>query len=78
MQTYLLLMNLKAIADKLQSDKAHFKTQGEILKIEKKQLIILNRNLKNKVGMLENHLKKKYYCQFLFLFKCIMVSCNAI
>ena len=59
MQTYLLLMNLKAIADKLQSDKAHFKTQVEKLEIEKKQLIISNKSLTNKVDMLEKYLQRK-------------------
>ena len=58
-QTDLLLMNLKSIINKLQSEKAYFKTQVEKLNIEKKQLIISNKNLFNKVNMLEKHLQTK-------------------
>ena len=55
-QTNLLLNNLKLIVDKLQSEKAHFKTQVEKLKIEKKQLVISNKNLTNKINVLEKDL----------------------
>ena len=57
----LLLNNLKLIVDKLQSEKAYFKTQVEKLKVEKKQLIILNKSLTNKAYMLEleKHLQRK-------------------
>ena len=58
-QTDLLLMNLKSIINKLQSEKAYFKTQVEKLKIEKKQLLVSNKNLTNKVNMLEKDLQKK-------------------
>ena len=58
-QTCLLLNNLKLIVDKLQSEKAHFKTQVEKLEIEKKQLIISNKSLTNKVDMLEKYLQRK-------------------
>ena len=57
-QANVLLLNLKEIIDKLQSEKAYFKIQVEKLKIEKKQLIILNKNLTNKVSMLEKDMKK--------------------
>ena len=58
-QTNLLLNNLKLIVDKLQSEKAYFKTQVEKLEIDKKQLIISNKSLTNKVDMLEKHLQRK-------------------
>ena len=58
-KTNVLLLSLKEIVDKLQSEKALFKTQVEKLIIEKKQLTILNKNLTNKVNMLENDLKMK-------------------
>ena len=58
-QTNLLLNNLKIIVDKLQSEKASFKTQVEKLKIEKNQLVTSNRTLKNKVNMLEKELQRK-------------------
>ena len=54
-----LLISLKEIVDKLQSEKAFFKTQVEKLTIEKKQLAISNKNLKNRVNMLEKDLKIK-------------------
>ena len=57
-QTDLLLMNLKSIINKLQSEKAYFKTQVEKLKIEKKQLLTSNKNLTNKVKMLEKDLQR--------------------
>ena len=49
----------KEILDKLQSEKAFFKTQVEKLTIEKKQLAISNKNLRNRVNMLEKDLKTK-------------------
>ena len=52
-------MNLKSIVDKLQSEKAYFKTQVEKLKNEKKQLVILNKSLTNKVDILEKDLQRK-------------------
>ena len=58
-QTDLLLMNLKCIINKIQSEKIYFKTQVEKLNIEKKQLIISNKNILNKVNMLEKHLQTK-------------------
>ena len=58
-QANLILMNLKQLIDKLQSEKAYFKTQVEKLKIEKKQLIVSNKNLTNKVNMLEKDLQSK-------------------
>ena len=58
-QTNLLLKNLKLIVDKLQSEKAYFKTQVEKLEIEKKQLVISNKSLTNKVDMLEKCLQRK-------------------
>ena len=60
-QTDLLLMNLKSIINKLQSEKAYFKTQVEKLNIEKKQLIISNKNLSNRVNMLEKDLIMKAF-----------------
>ena len=44
-QTNLLLNNLKIIVDKLQSEKASFKTQVDKLIIEKNQLLTSNNNL---------------------------------
>ena len=52
-------MNLKSIVDKLQSEKAYFKTQVEKLEIEKKQLVNSNKSLTNKVNMLEKCLQRK-------------------
>ena len=50
---------MKLIVDKLQSEKAHFKTQVEKLEIEKKLLVISNKSLTNKVNMLEKYLQRK-------------------
>ena len=58
-QTNLLLTNLKSIVDKLQSEKAYFKTQVEKHKFEKKQLIIINKNLTTKINIFEKDLQKK-------------------
>ena len=54
-----LLMNLKEVIDKLQSEKSYFKTQVENLTTEKKLLNISNKNLTNKISMLENNLQRK-------------------
>ena len=53
------MTNLKSIVDNLQSEKAYFKTQVKKLKFEKKQLIIINKNLINKINILEKDLQKK-------------------
>ena len=53
----MLLVNLKEIIDKLQSEKSYLKTQVAKLQLEKKQLIILNKNLSIKVNPLEDKLK---------------------
>ena len=58
-QANLLLNNLKFIVDKIQSEKTHLKNQVEKLKIEKKQLISSNKNLTNKIHMLERDLQRK-------------------
>ena len=58
-QTNLLLNSLKIIVDKLQCEKASFKTQVEKLKIEKNQLVTSNKNLKNKVNLLEKELQRQ-------------------
>ena len=52
-------MNMKSIVDKLQSEKAFFKTQIDKLEIEMKKLVILNKSLKNKVVILEKDSQKK-------------------
>ena len=52
-QADLLLTNLRSIIDKLQFEKDYFKTQVEKLKIEKNKLLILNKNLTNKMTILE-------------------------
>ena len=59
-QANVLLINLKQLVDKLQSQKAHLKTQVKKLTVEKKNLINLNKSLTNKVvGMLEKDLQRK-------------------
>ena len=58
-QTNLLLNNLKIIVDKLQSEKASFKTQVDKLKLENNQLVTSKKNIKNKVSMLEKELQRK-------------------
>ena len=52
-------MNLKSIVDKLQSEKAYFKTQVEKLKIEKNDLAVSNKSLAIKVDSLQEELQKK-------------------
>ena len=58
-QASVLLINLKEIINKLQSEKNYFKTQVVKLKVENKQLTISNKNLTTKVNMLEKLLKNK-------------------
>ena len=58
-QASVLLINLKEIINKLQSEKNYFKTQVVKLQVEKKQLLISNKNLTNKVNMLEKGLQSK-------------------
>ena len=57
-QVDILLTNLKSIIDKLQLEKDYFKTQIEKLKIEKNKLVISNKNLSNKITILEESLQK--------------------
>ena len=52
-----MLTDLKDIIEKLQTKNTFFQKQVEILKIEKKQLINLNKILINKVNCLEEKLK---------------------
>ena len=59
-QTNVLLLNLKEIVEKLQAERNYFKTQVENLQFERKQLIISNKNLSNKVDCLEEKLKTKF------------------
>ena len=49
-QANLLLTNLKVLVDNLQSKTSYFQAQVVKLKIEKKQLIISNKKLSNKVN----------------------------
>ena len=58
-QASVLLINLKEIIDKLQSENNYFKTQVVKLKVENKNLIISNKNLTNKVNMLEREFKNE-------------------
>ena len=58
-QASVLLINLKEIINKLQSEKNYFKTQVVKLQVEKKQLVISNKKLTNKVNMLEKGLQSK-------------------
>ena len=58
-QATVLLKNLKEIIDKMQLEKAYFKLLVEKLKNEKKQLVILNKSLTNKVDILEKDLQRK-------------------
>ena len=59
-QTNVLLLNLKEIVEKLQAERNYLKTQVENLQFEKKQLIVSNKNLSNKVDCLEEKLKTKF------------------
>ena len=58
-QASVLLINLKEIIDKLQSEKSYFKNQVVKLKNKNKQLVISNKNLTHKVDMLQKHLQRK-------------------
>ena len=58
-QANLLLVNLKEIIEKLQSDNFYFQTQVENLQIENKQLTISNKKLVNEVNDLKENLKVK-------------------
>ena len=58
-QASVLLINLKEIINKLQSEKSYLKNQVVKLKVEKKQLVISNKNLTNKIDMLEKDLQRK-------------------
>ena len=54
----LLLTSLKVLVDNLQAKTTYFQTQVEKLQIEKKQLIISNTKLSNKVNSLEKEIKE--------------------
>ena len=54
-----LLNNVKEIIEIKQFEKAYFKTQKDKLEIVKKQLIVINRNLTNKINMLEKNRQRK-------------------
>ena len=54
----LLLTSLKVLVDNLQAKTTYFQTQVEKLQIEKKQLIISNKKLSNKVNSLEKEIKE--------------------
>ena len=58
-QANLLLINLKQIVEKLQSEKTYFKTQVEKLTVEKKHLLNMKKKLTIKVRMLEKDLQSK-------------------
>ena len=49
---------MKVLVDELQAKSTYFQTQVEKLQIEKKQLIISNKKLSNKVNNLENEIKE--------------------
>ena len=57
-QANLLLTNLKVLVDNLQAKTTYFQTLVENLNIEKKQLIISNKNLSKKVNCLKDYIKK--------------------
>ena len=46
------------LVDNLQSKTTYFQTQVEKLQIEKKQLIISNKKLSNKVNSLQDYIKE--------------------
>ena len=56
-QANILLVNLKEVIGKLQAERNYFKTQVEKLQIEKKQILILNQNLSNRLVCAEKELK---------------------
>ena len=58
-QASVLLMNLKEIIIKIQSEKNYLKTQVVKLKVENKQLITSNKNLTNEIYLLKKDLQSK-------------------
>ena len=58
-QANVLLMSFKQVVDKLQSEKNLFQNSIRKLIAEKKKLIKLNKNLTNKISMLENNFQRK-------------------
>ena len=58
-QASVLLMNLKEIIIKIQSEKNYLKTQVVKLKVENKQLITSNKNLTNKIYLFKKDLQSK-------------------
>ena len=57
-QANLLLTNLKVLVDNLQAKTTYFQTQVDKLQIEKKQLIISNKKLSNKLYSFEKEIKE--------------------
>ena len=49
---------MKVLVDELQAKTTYFQNQVEKLKIEKKQLIVSNKKLSNKVNSLEKEIKE--------------------
>ena len=49
---------MKVLVDNLQAKTIYFQTQVEKLQIEKKQLVISNKKLSNKVNNLEKEIKE--------------------
>ena len=49
---------MKVLVDNLQAKTIYFQTQVEKLQIEKKQLIITNKKLSNKVNSLEKEIEE--------------------
>ena len=58
-QASVLLINLKEIIIKLQSEKKNLKTHVVKLKDENKQLITSNKNLTNEIYLLKKNLQSK-------------------
>ena len=58
----MLLINLKEVIGKLQTERNHFKSQVDKLQIEKQQLVILNQNMSKKLKCLEEELKTTILC----------------
>ena len=58
-QASVLLMNLKEIVYKLQSENNYLKTQVVKLKVENKQLITSNKNLTNEIYLFKKDLQSK-------------------
>ena len=58
-QASVLLMNLKEIIIKIQSEKNYLKTQVVKLKVENKQLITSNKNLTNEIYLFKKDLQSK-------------------